>query len=50
MVVVVVAFGDNIRLFIPRLCFLLFFFKVAVRSRTLIQLFGPGSVHSGSAS
>ena len=27
-----------------------FFFKVEIRSRTLIPLFRPGSVHSGSAS
>ena len=28
----------------------LFFFKVQISSRTLIQLFMPGSIHSGSAS
>ena len=27
-----------------------FFFVVEISSRTLIPLFGPGSVHSGSAS
>ena len=30
--------------------FLLFFFKVEISMRTLIPLFTPGSVHSGSAS
>ena len=29
---------------------LFFFFKVEITSRTLIQLYMPGSVHSGSAS
>ena len=30
--------------------FFFFFFKVEINSRTLIPLFMPGSVHSGSAS
>ena len=45
-------FWENVRPFIPRLrplfCFVLF--KVDISSRTLIPLFRPGSVHSGSAS
>ena len=32
----------------PELLFF-FFFKVEIRSRALIPLFRPGSVHSGSA-
>ena len=44
-------FWENVRQFIPRLRFLKFFLiKVEISSRTLIPLFMPGSVHSGSAS
>ena len=43
------GFWENVRRFIPRLPFFLFFFKVAIRSHKLIPLFWPGSVHSGSA-
>ena len=43
------AFLENTRPFTPRLRFF-FFFKVEIRSRTLIPLFMPGSVYSGSAS
>ena len=39
---------ENVRQFIPRQRF--FFFKVEISSGTLIPLFTPGSVHSGSAS
>ena len=31
-------------------CAIFFFFEVEISSSTLIQLFMPGSVHSGSAS
>ena len=41
------GFGENVRLFIPRLRF--FFFNVEISLRTLIPIFRPGSVHSGSA-
>ena len=34
----------------PVCAFFFFFFKVEISSRTLIPLFRPGSVHSGSAS
>ena len=34
----------------PTRVFFLFFFKVEIRSRTFIPLFGPGSVHNGSVS
>ena len=40
------GFWVNVQQFIPAL----FFFKVEISSRTLIPLFRPGSVHSGSAS
>ena len=42
-------FLENVRQFIPCLWFF-FFFEVEIRSHTLILLFRPGSVHSGSAS
>ena len=42
------GFWENVRQFSPRLLF--FFFKVEISLRTLIPLFRPGSVHSGSAS
>ena len=45
--------GENVRPFIPRLRFfvvVVFVFEVEIRSRTLIPLFRPGSVHSGSVS
>ena len=43
--------GENVWQFIPCLCFsFLFFFKVEISSHTLIQLFRPGSVLSGSVS
>ena len=42
--------GKKVRPFIPRLRFFFFFFEVEISSRTLIPLFRPGSVHSGSAS
>ena len=42
-------FWENVRQFIPRLCYF-FFCKVEMRSRTLIPLRRPKSVHSGSAS
>ena len=42
---------ENVPPFIPRLrVFFLFFFKVEISWRTLIPLFTPGLVHSGSAS
>ena len=41
---------ENVRPFIPRLRLFFFFYKVEISSRTLIPLFGPGSVHSVSAS
>ena len=41
-------FQENFRPFIPRLHF--FFLIVEISSRTLISLFMPGSVHSGSVS
>ena len=45
------GFWDNVWLFIPHLRFLLLFvFEVEISSHTLIPLFMPGSVHSGSAS
>ena len=55
---VVVAFSSLARIlgecstFFLRLGFFLlfFFFKVEISSHTLIPLFRPGSVHSGSAS
>ena len=43
------GFGGKVRRFIPRLRFL-FCFEVEISSTTLIPLFTPGSVHSGSAS
>ena len=43
------GFGENVWPFIPCLPFF-FFFKVEISLRTLIPLFRPGSVHSGSAS
>ena len=39
---------ENVRLFIPSQH--IFFFKVEISSCTLIPLFMPGTVHSGSAS
>ena len=60
MVVVVVAFSSCARIlgecltihYLPALLFLFFVlvFIVEISSRTLIPLFRPGSVHSGSAS
>ena len=44
------GFLENVRPFIPRLRFFFFFCKVEISKRTLIPLFRPGSVHSGSAS
>ena len=41
------GFWETVRPFIPRQHF---FFKLGISSRTLIPLFMPGSVHSGSAS
>ena len=41
-------FFENVRPFIPRLRF--FWFEMEISSRTLIPLFMPGSVHSGSVS
>ena len=38
--------GENVRPFISRLHFLVFF-KVDIRLRALSPLFMPGSVHSG---
>ena len=46
-------FWENVQPFIPRLRFFFFLslsFQVEIRSRTLIPLHEPGSVHSGSAS
>ena len=44
-------FWENVRQFIPcPTLFSFFFFEVEISSRTLIPLFMPGSVHSGSAS
>ena len=43
------GFGESVRSFISRLCFF-FFFKVEISSHTLIWLFRPGSVYSGSVS
>ena len=55
-VVVVVAFSSLARIWgecstihSPS-AFFFFFFKVEISWRTLISLFGPGSVHSGSVS
>ena len=42
--------GENVQPFIPHLHLFFFFFKVEISSRTLIALFMPGSVHSGSTS
>ena len=42
-------FWENVRQFIPRPRFFIFF-KVEIGSRTLIPFFRPGSVYSGSAS
>ena len=42
------GFLENVQPFIPCLCF--FFFQVEISSCTLISLFRPGPVHSGSAS
>ena len=42
------GFEENVQPFIPSLCF--FFFKLEIRSCTLIPLFMPESVHTGSAS
>ena len=47
------GFGENVRQFTPRLSFFFFFFfffEVEISSRTLIPLFLPESVHSGSTS
>ena len=45
------GFGENVWQFIPCLCsFFSFFFLVEISSHTLIPLYRPGSVHSGSAS
>ena len=45
------GFWENVGSFIPYLQFCFFFsFKVEISSRTLILLFRPGSVHSGSVS
>ena len=44
------GFWENVRPFIPLLRFFHFIFKVEISSCTLIPLFRPGSVHSGSAS
>ena len=41
---------ENVGPFIPCLCFFFFFFEVEINLRTLIPLFRPRSVHSGSAS
>ena len=45
-------FFENVPPFIPCLCFFFFgfVFEVEISSCTLIPLFRPGSVHSGSAS
>ena len=55
--VVVVAFSALTRIFgecstihSPPALFFVFLSEVEIRSRTLILLLGPGSVHSGSAS
>ena len=40
----------NVKPFTLRLCFFFFFFEVEISSHTLISLFIPESVHSGSAS
>ena len=59
LVLVVVAFssrakiGENVQPVIPHIAlffFFSFFFEAEFSSRTLIPLFMPGSVHSGSAS
>ena len=54
---VVVAFFFHARIleecstiYSPSALFFFFFFKVEIRSRTLIPLFSPGSVYSGSSS
>ena len=44
------GFRENVRSFIPRLCFFFFFFEGEISSSVLIPLFRPGSVHNGSAS
>ena len=44
------GFRENVQPFIPHLPIFFFFFLVANSLRTLIPLFRPGSVHSGSAS
>ena len=44
------GFGENGRQFIPRLCFSKILNQVEISLRTLIPLFMPGLVHSGSAS
>ena len=48
------GFWENVWRLIPRLRFFFFFFlsffRVEINSRSLIPLFEPGSVHSGSAS
>ena len=44
------GFWENVWAFIPCLRFFFFFFEVEISLRTLIPLFMPGSVHSGSAS
>ena len=43
-------FGEYVRQFIPRLWFFFFLLEVEINSGTLLPLFWPGSVHSGSAS
>ena len=54
LAIVVVTFSSRARIFLenarPFIPGLRLFFKVELSSCTLIPLFGPGSVHSGSVS